>query len=127
MTLNQLWLVRAITEMPEWKKRQDDLRNFSTVAQQAVAHVYLYAPDSLSQRLGLRFDPNAEMDFRDLMEQLHQRFGNTVTMGDFRLLVTVFQEDAARAFREILNHYTDWRYAFENKHPLYSKNFRRME
>ncbi|MCI0693908.1 hypothetical protein L0337_18120 [candidate division KSB1 bacterium] len=122
MTLNQLWLVRAITEMPEWKKRQDDLRNFSTVAQQAVAHVYLYAPDSLSQRLGLRFDPNAEMDFRDLMEQLHQRFGNTVTMGDFRLLVAVFQEEAARAFREILNHYTDWRYAFENKHPLYSKN-----
>lgn len=122
MTLNQLWLVRAITEMPEWKKRQDDLRNFSTVAQQAMSRVYLYSPDSLSQRFGLRFDPNAEMDFRNLMEQLHQRFGATVTMGDFRLLVTVFQEEAARAFRVILNHYTDWRYAFENKHPLYSKN-----
>jgi hypothetical protein len=127
MTLNQLWLVRAVYDMPAWKKRQDDLRNLSATAEQTMSQVYLYAPDSLSQNLGLRFDPNAEMDFHDLMEQLHQRFGNTMTMGDFRLLVSVFQEDAARAMREILNHYTDWRYAFENRHPLYSKNSRRME
>lgn len=125
ITLNQLRLVNAVTEMPAWRKRQDDLRNFSMVAEQAMAHVYLYAPDSLSQPLGLRFDPNADMDFGDLMEQLHQHFGATVTMGDFRLLVAIFKEDAARALREILNHYTDWRFAIENKHPLASKNYGR--
>ncbi|MCI0694244.1 hypothetical protein L0337_19835 [candidate division KSB1 bacterium] len=124
LTLNQLWLVNEVTKTPAWKKRQDDLRNLSVEAEQAVAHVYLYAPDSLSQRLGLRFDPNVEMDFRDLMEQLHQRFGATVTMGDFRLLVAIFEEDGARAMREILNHYTEWRFAIENKHPLATKNLR---
>lgn len=125
LTLYQLLLVKAVTDMPAWKQRQDDLRNFSAVAEQAMAHVYLYAPDSLSQHLGLRFDANAEMDFRDLMEQLHQRFGAAVTMGDFRLLVATFEEDGARAMREILNHYTDWRFAVDNIHPLYSKNFGR--
>lgn len=125
ISLSQLRLVNAVTEMPAWRQRQDDLRNFSAAAEQAMAHVYLYAPDSLSQPLGLRFDPNADMDFRNLMAQLHQHFGSTVTMGDFRRLVAIFEEDGARALREILNHYTDWCFAIENKHPLYSKDFGR--
>ncbi|MDD5486522.1 MAG: phage tail tape measure protein, partial [Dehalococcoidales bacterium] len=66
--------------------------------------------DMLRDKLGVVFDPSAPMDFVDIMEQLHNTFGDgAMSLGNMNLLFDVFGRRGGRAVAEILNRWDDWR------------------
>ena len=58
--------------------------------------------------MNLSFEADDEMDYTNLMRQLHRQFGEDVQMRDFRTFVEVLGESGAGAVKEILENYSTW-------------------
>ena len=114
-------MLDAIEEDSEWQDKLDEVVFLNRAAQKALERVYLYDPDSLSDKLGLEFDKNADLDFLDLMSQLHRKIGNDVRMGDFRVMVDTFGERGGRAIKEILESYDAWEFVVSREHRFVTK------
>ena len=70
--------------------------------------------DVLRSKLGILFDERKEMDYIDLMTQLHNRFGDTaMSLEDVNLLFEVFGRRGGRAIAEILNRFDDWKQSID--------------
>ncbi|RMF61802.1 MAG: hypothetical protein D6743_13090, partial [Calditrichaeota bacterium] len=103
-------LLELIESDPKWKETLDDLNYIDRVARKALSRAYLYNPEELRTKLNLKFDPDLDMDYLDLMEQLHRSLGDKVKMNDFRTMVDVLGEGGARAVKEILESYRAWKF-----------------
>ncbi|MFQ6113516.1 MAG: hypothetical protein ACE5NG_05435 [bacterium] len=114
-------LLKMIENNPKWQEKLEDLKYLSRVSQKALSRAYLYNPDELSTKLGLMFDPDMDMDYLDLMEQLHRKFGEDVNMGEFRILVDVLGESGGRATRDVLVSYDAWRFVLSKDKSLVTK------
>lgn len=115
-------LSERIVSNSTWQEKLDDVKYLDRVAYKALERAYLYNPDELQNQLGLQFDPNAEMNFADLMEQLHRRVGAKVRISDFRILVDLFEESGARAIKELLENYEAWQFAVRGPQQFTNKN-----
>ena len=66
--------------------------------------------DMLRDKLGILFDESKPLDFVNLMEQLHNRFGDAgMSLEDTNLLFDIFGRRGGRAIAEILNRWNDWK------------------
>ncbi len=110
LTPFQQKVISAVESSPDWKDRVEQVEYLRRVASKAFERVYLYEPESLKKNLGLIFDENADMNFDDLLGQLHAKLGNDVNMGDLRTLVDVLGEGGARAVRDLLRNFDTYRY-----------------
>jgi hypothetical protein len=122
LTAVEASLSERIQNNPQWQERLDDIRYLDRVSYKALERAYIYNPDELQNQLGLKFDRDAEMDFSDLMDQLHRRMGGNVRIGDFRILVDLFDEGGARAVKELLENYATWVFATQGNLQSSSKN-----
>ena len=101
-------LLTRLQEDETFQETLEDIRFLDRKARKALERAYLFSPDDLERELGLRFDPDEEMDYVGLMQQLHRRFGSRVKMREFRLLVNVLGESGGRAVKELLENYEIW-------------------
>ncbi len=114
----ELTLQQKIENNPRWQETLDNLKYITRVAKKTLARAYLYNPEELQSKLKLQFDPDLDMNFMDLVEQLHLRIGEDVKMRDFRLLVEVLGENGARAVKDLLENYSAWKYLVASQPPL---------
>lgn len=114
----ELTLQKKIENNPRWQETLDNLKYITMVAKKTLARAYLYNPEELQSKLKLQFDPDLDMNFMDLVEQLHLRIGEDVKMRDFRLLVEVLGENGARAVKDLLENYSAWKYLVASQPPL---------
>ncbi len=96
-----------IREDPAWREHKEELAFLHRTAEKAIGRVYLYNPQDLQDKLGLDFNPDADMDFHDLLHQLHRAMGEDITMRDYRKLVDVFGESGGLAVRDALQSYSE--------------------
>ncbi len=122
LTAIEASLSKRIQDNSQWQEKLDDVKYLDRVSYKALERAYIYNPDDLQNQLGLKFDRDAEMDFSDLMEQLHRRMGGNVRIGDFRILVDLFDESGARAIKELLENYETWAFATQGNQQFSSKN-----
>ena len=108
-------IISLIENHPAWQDRVDDLDYLNRTAKKALTRAYLYNPDELEKNLKLSLDQDADMDYVDLVQQLHRQFGEDVGMRDFRILVEVLGESGAGAVREILENYSAWQFVLSQK------------
>ena len=104
-------IVDLIEGDPDWQAQMDDLEYLNRTAKKALRRAYLYNPHELAKNLNLSFEVNDEMDYANLMRQMHHQFGENVQMRDFRTLVDVLGESGAGAVKEILENYSTWQLA----------------
>lgn len=97
----------------KWQEKIDDLRYINHVAEKAMTRAFLYNPDDLQTKVGLTFNPDLDLDYADLMGQLHRMTGNKVKMSDYRILIDVFGETGSKAIKEILENYQTWQFAVQ--------------
>ncbi|MCH8871179.1 hypothetical protein IH824_00125 [candidate division KSB1 bacterium] len=109
-------IISLIENHPTWQDQVDDLDYLNRTAKKALSRAYLYNPDELEQNLKLSLDQDADMDYVDLVQQLHRQFGEEVGMRDFRILVDVFGESGAGAVKEILENYSTWQFVLSQKY-----------
>lgn len=121
LTSTETTLLTMIEKNPKWQEKLDDLKYLNRMAQKTLTRAYLYNPDELSTKLGLIFDQDLDMDFIDLMDQLHRKFGEDVNMGEFRVLVGVLGESGGGAIKEILEKYASWQFVLNKKNSMVSK------
>lgn len=107
---HQRQFLAAIANSPRWQEKKEDLVYLSRLAKRSLFRVYLYSPRDLQQKLDLSFDPDEDMNFLDLMRQLHNKLGERIRMAEFRTMVEVVGEKGAKAIRDILANYGDWLY-----------------
>ena len=69
----------------------------------------------------MSLDQDADMDYVDLVQQLHRRFGEDVGMRDFRILVEVLGESGAGAVKDILENYSTWQFVLSQDTTLVDK------
>jgi hypothetical protein len=110
LTAAEASLLELIENNNEWQDQVDDLLYLNRTAQRALERAFLYSPDDLDTKLGLEFDKNADMDYLNLMAQLHRKLGNDVKMADFRNMLDVFGEGGSRALKELLENYDSWQF-----------------
>jgi len=108
-------IISLIENHPTWQDQVDDLDYLNRTAKKAFSRAYLYNPDELEQNLKLSLDQDADMDYVDLVQQLHRQFGEDVGMRDFRILVGVLGESGAGAVKEILENYSTWQFILSRK------------
>ena len=108
-------IISLIENHPTWQDRVDDLEYLNRTAKKALTRAYLYNPDELERNLKLSLDQDADMDYVDLVQQLHRQFGEDVGMRDFRILVDVLGESGAGAVKEILENYSTWQFVLSQK------------
>ncbi|MCH7754678.1 hypothetical protein IH970_06095 [candidate division KSB1 bacterium] len=108
-------IINLIESHPTWQDQVDDLDYLNRTAKKALSRAYLYNPDELEQNLKLSLDQDADMDYVDLVQQLHRQFGEDVGMRDFRILVEVLGESGAGAVKEILENYSTWQFVLSQK------------
>ncbi len=108
-------IISLIENHPTWQDQVDDLDYLNRTAKKALSRAYLYNPDELEQNLKLSLDQDADMDYVDLVQQLHRQFGEDVGMRDFRILVDVLGESGAGAVKEILENYSTWQFVLSQK------------
>lgn len=121
LTAAEKGLQRLIENDTRWKEKVDDLNYIDRAVRNALSRAYLYNPEELSSKLNLKFDANLEMDYSDLMTQLHRSLGEDVNMTDFRTMVEVLGESGARAVKELLKNYSTWRFVVQNSQPIVTK------
>jgi hypothetical protein len=114
-------ILKLIKNNPKWQEKSEDLKYLNRTAQKALYRAYIYNPDELSTKLGLIFDQNLDMDFLELMEQLHRKFGENVDMGEYRLLLDVLGESGGLAMKEILTNYDAWQFVISQDKSLVTK------
>ena len=114
-------IVNLIESHPTWQDQVDDLEYLNRTAKKALKRAYLYNPDELERNLKLSLDQDADMDYVDLIKQLHRQFGEDVRMRDFRILVDVLGESGAGAVKEILENYSTWQFVLSQNSALVDK------
>lgn len=103
-------MMNLIETNPKWRENLNELDYINRTAEKALARAYLYNPEDLKDKLNLNFDQNLEMDYFDLLGQLHRSLGEDVKMSDFRKLVDVLDESGAKAIKELLENYSNWQF-----------------
>lgn len=121
LTPTEASLSARIQNNSKWQEKLDDIKYLDRVSYKALERAYLYNPDELQNQLGLKFDRDAEMNFADLMDQLHRRTGSAVRMGDFRILVDLFDESGACAIKDLLENYESWEFATQSNRQFTDK------
>jgi hypothetical protein len=121
LTDSESSLRELIERNPKWQEKLDDLKYLTRIAEKSLSRAYLYNPEGLKEKLNLQFDPDLDMDFLDLMKQLHRKIGEDVKMGDFRILVDVFGETGARAIKELLESYSSWQLVLSKDNSIVTK------
>ncbi len=121
LTVTEATLSERIQSNSKWQEKLDDIKYLDRVSFKAMERAYLYNPDELQNQLGLKFDRDAEMNFADLMDQLHRRTGSAVRMGDFRILADLFDESGARAIKDLLENYETWEFATQSNRQFTDK------
>lgn len=96
-----------IERNPKWHEMREDLEYLNRTAEKALSRAYLYNPEDLQTKLSLKFNPDSDMDYDDLIGQLHLSMGEDVKMRDYRKLVDVFGDSGGRALKELLENYPD--------------------
>ncbi|HEX9652553.1 MAG TPA: hypothetical protein VGA99_02485 [bacterium] len=122
LTTTEATLSEMIRNHPKWLDKLDDVKYLDRVSFKALERAYLYNPDELQNQLGLRFDRDAEINFADLMEQLHRKTGDEVRISDFRILVDLFGESGGRAVKDLLQNYEAWQFATQGSQQFTDKN-----
>ena len=121
LTTIETTLLQKIERNPRWQEELDGLGYLTRIAQKSLSRAYLYNPEELKEKLSLQFDADLDMDFFDLMKQLHRKIGEDVKMGDFRILVDVLGETGARAIKEILEGYSSWHFVLSKDETVVTK------
>ena len=121
LTPTESILSELIQTHPKWLEKTDAIGYVDKAFRKTLERVYLYNPDGLITKLGLEFDQQSEMDYLNLMEQLHRKIDLNVNTNDFRGLVEVFGEGSARALREILGNYATWQFVVKNQQLVGAK------
>lgn len=111
LTTSEASLLKLIQSNPEWQEKLDDLAFVNRTAERSMERAFLYNPDELGAKLGLSFDKDVDLDYLDMMAQLHRKLGEDVKISDFRTMLDVFGESGSRAVREILENYDSWQFA----------------
>ena len=122
LTATEASLAERIQTNSKWQAELDDVNYLDRVSYKALERAYLYSPDELQNQLGLKFDRDAEMNFADLMDQLHRRVGNSVRMSDFRILVDLFEDSGGRAVKDLLENYETWKFVTQANGQFSNKN-----
>jgi len=107
-------MLAALQNNPQWLARLDDIRYLNTIAERAFSRAFLYNPDELQTKLSLHFDADVDMDYPDLVQQLHRQTGSKVRVSDYRILIEVFGENGAKAVKALLENYGVWEFAIRN-------------
>lgn len=94
-----------IERNPKWREMLEDLAYLNRAAERALSRAYLYNPEDLQAKLSLKFNPDSDMDYDDLIGQLHLSMGEDVKMRDYRRLVDVLGDSGGRALKELLEDY----------------------
>jgi hypothetical protein len=115
-------VVERIQNSSKWQEKIDDVKYLDRVSYKALERAYLYNPDDLQNKLSLKFDRDAEMNFNDLMDQLHRRMGSDIRISDFRVLVELFEESGGRAVKDLLENYDTWEFITQGNSQLSDKN-----
>lgn len=110
-----------IQSSTRWRENLEDLEFLNRTAMKVMSRVYLFTPEELQTKLNLNFDPDAEMDFQDLMSQLHRSMGEHVRIVDYRKLVDVFGEGGGRTMKEILQRYADLQFVLSPENVIVTK------
>lgn len=115
--LNQIELKmrELIKNHPVWREKVGDIKFIDRKSRKTLERAFLYNPDELTAKLGLVFDADSEMDYLELMGQLHRKIGDDVKMRDFRVLVDVFGESGGQAIKEILENFESWQFMLHNE------------
>lgn len=121
LTSAEASLLNKIQSNPGWQEKLDDLKYLTRVAQKSLSRAFLYNPEELSEKLKLKFDPDLDLDFLDMMQQIHRRLGEDVKMGDFRLLVGVVGESGANAIKTILENYASWQFVVQRNKAIVTR------
>ncbi len=114
-------IATLIESHPEWQDQVDDLQYLNRTARKALRRAYRYDPDELERDLDLSFDSDDEMNYVDVMGQLHRKFGEGIRRREFRTLVDVLGESGAGAVKEILENYSTWQFVVSQDSSLADK------
>ncbi len=111
-------LAKLLRKNPRWQDQIDELAFLNRTAEKALGRVFLFDPGALQSKLNLDVNPDVEMQYGDLLRQLHLALGSDVSMKNYRLLIEVFGEDAGAAVKEVLEHYDELAFVSEKRGPL---------
>ncbi len=107
-----------LKELISQQEQQRKLRYVDVRARRALSEAFVYNREDLQDRLDLEFSPDVDMDYQDLIAQLHERIGPRVTRREFRVLSDVFGDSGARAIKQILANYSTWQSLVEQKRSV---------
>lgn len=114
--------MRALIRKSErWRDRMDELAYLNRSAEKIISRVYLFNPADLQEKLNLSFDPDAEIDYTELLAQMHRTMGDKVRIVDYRKLVDIFGEGGGRTVKELLERYDELRFLMGQKGVVASK------
>ncbi len=110
-----------IQASPKWRERVEELNYLNRTAKKIIGRVYLFNPEELQTKLNLKFDQDLEMDYPDLLSQLHRSLGADVKISDYRTLVDVFGESGGRTVKEVLERYSEMEFVLSNPEWMANK------
>jgi hypothetical protein len=100
----------SILRNPAWQDLVSDLDYINASARRALGRAFLYNPEDLRSKLGLRLDSGDSMNYEDLVGQLHTHFGPVPSEIDKELFVDVFGEGGGRSIAAIIENYAAWQH-----------------
>jgi len=104
-----------LLDLLTWQKKLEELHYLDAKAHRAFWIAFRHAPKSLKTKLGLKFDEYKELDYYDLMEQLHLKFGDRVSISKLQVLRDIFGESEAKAIMDINENYATWQYMLNER------------
>ncbi len=111
--------MRALIRASEsWRDRMDELAYLNRTAEKVISRVYLFNPEDLQEKLNLNLNPEAELDYPDLLAQIHRGTGDDVRIAHYRKLVDVFGEGGGRTIKELLERYDELQFLLAEKQAV---------
>jgi len=114
LSSQQQEFIRRLENSGEWREFKVSLEQSRQEANTAMEEVYLTNPEAMSGELGLVFNANENLQFNQIMDQLYDKIGPQVDMGEYRQLVQIFGQTGGKALKKLIEYFEDWQFVQQN-------------